>query len=159
MGALQMCLSHRWSNLLRCLRNGLGCSSSSSLLEKASGIRKAVLLLLSTAVVLLIASGAILALPSERPDKTPMVDGRVRAIEQVGTNTWLGGTFTRVKNHKGTVVANVSNLAVVDSKTKQYKNISPKLGGKDSEVWDMARYGEDVLIAGSFSGSTARPDG
>jgi hypothetical protein len=113
------------------LRNGVGLLvHSSSLLEKASGIRKAVLLLLSTAVALLIASGAILALPSERPDKTPMVDGRVRAIEQVGTNTWLGGTFTRVKNHKGTVVANVSNLAVVDSKTKQYKNISPKLGGK-----------------------------
>jgi hypothetical protein len=155
-----MCLSQRWSNLVRCLRNGVGLLvHSSSLLEKASGIRKAVLLLLSTAVALLIASGAILALPSERPDKTPMVDGRVRAIEQVGTNTWLGGTFTRVKNHKGTVVANVSNLAVVDSKTKQYKNISPKLGGKDSEVWDMARYGGDVLIAGSFSGSTARPDG
>jgi hypothetical protein len=155
-----MCLSQRWSNLVRCLRNGVGLLvHSSSLLEKASGIRKAVLLLLSTAVALLIASGAILALPSERPDKTPMVDGRVRAIEQVGTNTWLGGTFTRAKNHKGTVVANVSNLAVVDSKTKQYKNISPKLGGKDSEVWDMARYGGDVLIAGSFSGSTARPDG
>ena len=57
-------------------------------------MRRAVLLLLSTAVALLFASGAILALPSEIPDKTPMVDGRVRAIEQVGTNTWLGGTFT-----------------------------------------------------------------
>ena len=55
-------------------------------------------------------------------------------------------------------MANVSNLAVVDSKTKQYKNISPKLRGKDSEVWDMARYGGDVLM-GSFSRSTARPDG
>jgi hypothetical protein len=53
------------------------------------------------------------------------------------------------------VVANVSNLAVFDSKTKQYKNIAPKLGGTDSEVWDMTIYGEDVLIAGDFSGSTS----
>ena len=119
-------------------------------------MRRAVLLLLSTAVALLFASGDVLALPSEIPDKTPMVNGRVRAIEQVGTNTWLGGTFTWVKKHKGTVVANVSNLAVFDSKTNKYKNIEPKLGGTDSEVWDMARYGEDVLIAGSFSGPSGK---
>jgi hypothetical protein len=119
-------------------------------------MRRIILLLSSTAVVLLLASGAILALPSERPDKTPMVDGRVRAIEQVGTNIWLGGTFTKVKQHEGTVVANVSNLAVFDSKTQQYKNIAPKLGGTDSEVWDMALYGDDVLIAGSFSGPSGK---
>ncbi len=45
------------------------------------------LLLFSTAVALLHASGAVMALPSEKPDDTPMVDGRVRAIEQVGTNS------------------------------------------------------------------------
>jgi hypothetical protein len=64
-----------------------------------------------------------------------MVNGTVRAIEQVGTNIWLGGKFTQVKQRNGTVVANVSNLAVFDSKTKQYKNIAPKLGGTDSEGW------------------------
>jgi hypothetical protein len=85
-----------------------------------------------------------------------MVDGRVRAIKQVGTNIWLGGTFTKVKHHKGTLIANVSNLAVFDSKTKQYKNIAPKLGGTDSEVWDMALYGDNVLIAGSFSGPSGK---
>ena len=37
-------------------------------------------LLFSTAVALLV-SGAVLALPSEVPDDTPRVDGRVRAIE------------------------------------------------------------------------------
>jgi hypothetical protein len=101
-------------------------------------MRKTVLLALSTAVALLFASGAVLALPSEKPDKSPMVNGRVRDIEQVGTNTWLGGRFTQVKQHNGTVVAKVSNLAVFDSKTKQYKNIAPRLGGTNSEVWDMA---------------------
>src|SRR5215204_1748185 len=118
-------------------------------------MRWTVLLLLSTAVALLFTCGAVLALPSERPDQTPMVNGTVRAIEQVGTNIWLGGKFTQVKQHDGTVVASVSNLAVFDSKTNQYKNIAPKLGGTDSEVWDMTRYGENVLIAGNFSGSSS----
>ena len=118
-------------------------------------MRRIVLLLLSTAVGLLLASGAVLALPSEKPDQTPMVNGTVRAIEQVGTNIWLGGKFTQVKQHSGTVVANVSNLAVFDSKTNKYKNIAPRLGGTDSEVWDMTLYGQDVLIAGNFSGSSS----
>ena len=115
-------------------------------------MRRTVLLVLSTAVALLVAGGAVLALPSERPDKSPMVNGRVRVIEQVGTNIWLGGKFTQVKQRDGTVEANVSNLAVFDSQTNQYENIAPRLGGTDSEVWDMALYGEDVLIAGEFQG-------
>src|SRR5215207_37441 len=109
-----------------------------------------------TAVTFLLASGAALALPSEKPNKTPMVNGRVRAIEQVGTNIWLGGKFTQVKSRDGTVIANVSNLAVFDSQTNQFKNIAPKLGGKDSEVWDMATYRGDVLIAGEFPGPSSK---
>src|SRR5918993_1780191 len=116
---------------------------------------RTLLLLLWTAIVLLLASGAVLALPSERPDNTRMVNGTVRAIEQVGTNIWLGGKFTQVKQHNGTVVANVSNLAVFDSKTNRFKNIAPKLGGTNSEVWDMSLYGQNVLIAGEFSGPTS----
>ena len=113
------------------------------------------LLLLWTAVVLLLASGAVLALPSERPNKTPMVNGTVRAIEQVGTNIWLGGKFTQVKQRDGTVVANVSNLAVFDSQTNRFKNIAPRLMGTNSEVWDMTLYGQNVLIAGEFSGPSS----
>ena len=66
-------------------------------------MRRTVLLLLSMAVALLFASGAVLALLLERPDDT---DGRqgVRAIEQVGTNIWLGGRFSRVKQRNGTVL-------------------------------------------------------
>jgi uncharacterized SAM-binding protein YcdF (DUF218 family) len=110
-----MCLSKRWFIIPRLLRHGVGIFIlSSSPLKKVLGMRRIVLLLLSTAVALLIASGRVLALPSERSDKTPMVNGTVRAIEQVGTNVWLGGKFTQVKGHKGTVVANVSNLAVCD---------------------------------------------
>src|SRR5215204_1494829 len=123
-------------------------------LKKELVIRRTVFSLLST-VVALFAGGAVLALPSEKADKTPMVNGTVRAIEQVGTNIWLGGKFTQVKQHNGTVAANVSNLAVFDSKTNKFKNIAPKLGGTDSEVWDMTLYGENVLIAGTFSGPSS----
>jgi hypothetical protein len=117
------------------------------------GMRRTTLLLASMALAMLLASGAALAaLPSEKPDDTPMVDGRVRAIEQVGTNIWVGGQFTQVKQRNGTVVANVSNVAVFNSETNQYVEIAPKLSGTGAEVWDMTIYGDDVLIAGKFPG-------
>jgi hypothetical protein len=118
-------------------------------------MRRIVVLLSSMALAMLLACGVALALPSETPDQTPMVNGTVRAIEHVGTNIWLGGNFSQVKSRDGTVVANVSNLAVFDSQTNQYKNIAPKLGGTDSEVWDMSIYGQNVLIAGKFSGPSS----
>jgi hypothetical protein len=118
-------------------------------------MKSIVLLLASMALAMLLACGVALALPSETSDQTSMVNGTVRAIEQVGTNVWVGGKFTQVKQHNGTVVANVSNLAVFDSQTNQYVNIAPKLGGTDSEVWDMTLYGENVLIAGKFSGPSS----
>ena len=126
-------------------------------------MRRTLLLLATMALTLLVASGVALALPSETPDQTPMVNGTVRAIEHVGTNIWVGGKFTQVKQRDGTVVANVSNLAVFDSQTDQYVNIAPKLGGTDSEVWDMTLYDENkqiegdenVLIAGKFSGPSS----
>jgi hypothetical protein len=118
-------------------------------------MRRIVVLLASMALAILLACGVALALPSETPDQTPMVNGTVRAIEQVGTNIWLGGNFSQVKSRDGTVIANVSNLAVFDSQTNQFKNLAPKLGGTDSEVWDMDIYGQNVLIAGKFSGPTS----
>jgi hypothetical protein len=108
-----------------------------------------------TAIMLALPESA-LALPSEVPDDTPMVDGRVRAIEQVGTNIWVGGRFTKVKERDGTVLDNVTNLAVFDSQTEQYKPIAaPRLVGTGAEVWDMTIYGDDVLIAGKFSGPSS----
>ena len=115
-------------------------------------MRRTGLLLASMALAMLLASGVALALPSEMPDETPMVDGRVRAIEQVGTHVWLGGRFSEVEQRDGTVVANVSNVAVFDSKTNEYLPIAPKLGSTDSEVWDMTLYGDDVLIGCKFPG-------
>jgi hypothetical protein len=120
-------------------------------------MRRTLLLLFSTAAALLLASGAVLALPSEKPDNAPMVNGRVRAIEQVGTNVWLGGRISQIKRRDGTVVAKVGNLAVLDSQTNNYKPIAPKLGGTGAEVWDIEAYGGtgDLLIAGAFGGPTS----
>ena len=118
-------------------------------------MRRLLLLVSTMALALIIASGVALALPSETPDQTPMVNGTVRAIEQVGTNIWVGGKFTQVKQRNGTVVASVSNVAVFDSQTGEYVDIAPKLGGSGSEVWDMTLYGDDVLIAGNFSGPSS----
>jgi hypothetical protein len=127
-------------------------------------MRRTIALLATMSLTLLVASRVALALPSETPDQTPMVNGTVRAIEQVGTNIWLGGKFTQVKQRNGTVVANVSNLAIFDSQTNQYEDINlPKLGGAGSEVWDMTLYDENkqiegdenVLIAGKFSGPSS----
>src|ERR687897_1420377 len=121
-------------------------------------MRRTVLLLASMAVAMLLACGVALALPSGTPDKTPMVNGTVRAIEQVGTNIWLGGKFTQVKqcSNPNKLTLNVSNLAVIDSNTNECKNFPlPTLGGTGSEVWDMTLYGEDVLIAGKFSSGSS----
>jgi hypothetical protein len=139
---------------------GVFIVSSSALLKKEIEMRRTLLLLFSTAVALLLASGVVLALPSEKPDDTPMVDGRVRAIEQVGTNIWVGGRFSRVKQRNGTVLGNVANVAVFDSKTGEYrKGVASTLGGTGAEVWDMMVYGTgpdaDVLIAGNFAGPTS----
>ncbi len=105
-------------------------------------------------VAMLALAGAALALPSETPDDTPEVDGRVRAIEQVGTNVWVGGSFSKVTNPDGTVV-NVSNVAVFDSETDKVRDIAPKLGDTSSEVWDIELYGNNVLIAGKFAGPSS----
>jgi hypothetical protein len=136
---------------------GVFIFSSSALLKKEIGMRRTLLLLFSVAVALLLASGAVLALPSEVPDDTPMVDGRVRAIEQVGTNIWVGGRFSRVEQRNGTLLGNVANVAVFDSKTEEYrKGVAPTLGGTGAEVFDMTLYGNDVLIAGTFPGPTSK---
>ncbi len=116
----------------------------------------AMAVLVLTAIMLALPESA-LALPSEVPDDTPMVDGRVRAIEQVGTNIWVGGRFSQVKKRDGTVLNSVANnVAVFDSVTEEYKDIAPRsLRGTGAEVWDMTIYGENVLIAGKFSGPSS----
>lgn len=118
-------------------------------------MRRVILLLASVAIAVLSVGGVALALPSETPDDTPMVDGRVRAFAKVGGNVWVGGSFSRVEQRDGAVTEDVGNAAVFDSATGRYLDIAPKLGGEGSTVYDIAVYGDDVMIAGDFSGPGA----
>src|ERR671910_890768 len=99
--------------------------------ERASSgmlVKRMVLVVSAIVAAVLLACGAALALPSETPDQTLMLNGPVRAIEQVGNNVWVGGNFTQVQRRDGTVVDNVKNVAVFDSATGHYLDIAPMLG-------------------------------
>ena len=121
------------------------------------------MLLASMGLAVLLASGVALALPSETPDQTLMVNGPVRTIEQVGNNVWVGGNFTQVQQPTGTKVADVSNVAVFDSATGDLvrdihnKPIAPMLGAGSTttNVRDIDVYGDDVVIGGDFPGPTS----
>jgi hypothetical protein len=53
--------------------------------------------------------------------------------EQVRTNIWVGGRFTRVEQRNGTDLGNVANVAIFDSKTEEYrKGVAPNLGARGS---------------------------
>jgi Bacterial Ig-like domain/RTX calcium-binding nonapeptide repeat (4 copies) len=121
---------------------------------KRSARSKVWMLLASMGLAVLLASGVALALPSETPDQTLMVNGPVRTIEQVGNNLWVGGNFTQVQQPNGTVVDNVNNVAVFDSATGQYLDIAPMLGAGSTttNVRDIDVYGDDVVIGGDFPG-------
>jgi hypothetical protein len=122
------------------------------------GMRRIVLLLASMVLAVLLASGVALALPSETPDPTPMVNGPVRTFAQVGNNIWVGGNFTQVQTRSGSVIANVSNVAVFNRVTGDYVNLPdlPKLGAGStgSKVTDIKLYGDDVVVGGQFPGPT-----
>ena len=120
--------------------------------EGCTRMRRTVLLLASVALGVLLASGIALALPSETPDKTPMVNGPVRSFAKVGENVWVGGNFTRVERSDGSLVDEVGGLAVFSSTTGGYVDMAPKLGGN---VRDMAVYGTTVVVAGDFPGPTS----
>lgn len=115
-------------------------------------MKRTVILLASVMLGILTLAGVAVALPAETPDNTPMVDGPVRGIAEVGTKVWVVGNFSRVNQRDGSLVDNVRNVAVFDSNTGQYVDIAPMLGGPTAVVRDVAVYNDDVVIAGSFGG-------
>ena len=115
-------------------------------------MRRTVAALATVVTAMLVAGGVALALPAESPDNTPMLNGPARAFAQVGTNVWAGGNFSEVRRRDGSLVDRVGGLAVFDSATGEYVDVAPALGG---DVMDVAVYGDDVLVAGSFSGPSS----
>ena len=88
---------------------------------------------LGSAMAVLVLTAIMLALPQSalrcRPS-SPTTPRRTRQGHRTGRHQHLGGRFTKVKTRDGTVLANVSNLAVFDSQTEQYKPIAPTSGAR-----------------------------
>src|SRR5918995_3050076 len=120
-------------------------------------MRRTALLMASVALAVFLVSRMALAFPSETTDATPMLNGPVRTVAQVGNNIWVGGNFTQVQTRDGSVIANVSNVAVFDKVTGDYvPGVAPQLGAGDTttNVRDIDVYGTDVVIGGDFPGPT-----
>lgn len=103
----------------------------------------------------LITSGVAAATPSAVPDEVGMLDGLVRTIEVTGSRTWVGGSFSQMRDANGVGVRGVSNLAVFDSSTG-----APDLGVTipavtsgtgEAVVYDMSMGADGLLyIGGAF---------
>lgn len=101
------------------------------------------------ALVLTSALPAAAALPETTPDDTWMVNARVRAIEQAGGLTWLGGTFTSLLNTEGDPVTAVTGLTALTSAGVPAPVRPPAF--TDFQVWDMHLGPDGVLyVAGGF---------
>ena len=112
--------------------------------------------LLVAATLSLVSPGvAQAALPATQPDEVGMVDGPVRAIAVTGNKVWVGGSFTRMRDANGTVVRNVSNLAVFDADSgAPLASVAVPLvtkGSGASIVYDLSLGPDGLLyIAGVF---------
>ena len=115
---------------------------------------KAALVCISTLAILAgSATTASAALPSTTPDETLGVNGKVRAIVQVGNVLWVAGKFTALVDRAGNVVqSGLNGLAAIDATTglKATGVSIPALSGSSAMVWDLSVDGSDVYAAGTF---------
>ena len=111
-----------------------------------------------TATVL--TAGVARAMPSTTPTNAYGVDGKVRAVLQVGSNVWVGGRFTQVVSNTGAAPAEdvdeEINLAVFTLQGVPL-DIEVDLGGIGSIVYDLALAPDGVTVhaAGRFSAQGA----
>src|SRR5215218_5608978 len=81
------------------------------------GMRRSVLLLVSAALAVMLASGVALAALSDVPDPdTVGANGRVSDILVSGDTIYLAGSFTQITDKDGTTYQR-NNLAAVDANT------------------------------------------
>jgi hypothetical protein len=83
-----------------------------------------------------------------RPVATWQTNGRVNAIMQIAGVTYVGGKFTQVMSHSGTVTNTVSNLAAFDS-TGNFNNWAPAANGTVKTFATDAS--GDIIAGGSFT--------
>ncbi len=101
------------------------------------------------AVVALLAvvpsAGATIA---TRPMPTWQVNGRVNAIMQIGSITYVGGKFTQASSHNGATTATVSNLAAFTAAGNLVTTWKPAANGT---VKTFATDGTNIIAGGSFT--------
>ncbi|MEX1263977.1 MAG: hypothetical protein WEE66_08600 [Actinomycetota bacterium] len=116
-----------------------------------------------SAVVLtatLLTGGVARAMPSTTPTNAYGVDGKVRAVLQVGSNVWVGGRFTQVVSNTRAAPAEDAdeeiNLAVFTLKGVPL-DFELDLGGTSSIVYDLALAPDGITVyaAGRFSAEGA----
>jgi Tol biopolymer transport system component len=104
---------------------------------------------------ILTAGVAEAAVPATHPDEVGMLDGHLRTIEVTGSRTWVGGSFSQMRDANGVGVRGASNLAVFNSSTG-----APDLGVTipavtrgtgEAVVYDMSMGTDGLLyIGGAF---------
>jgi hypothetical protein len=110
---------------------------------------------LGVLVGLLVVVPAAAANIATKPLVTWQANGRVLAILQVGTTTYVGGKFTQISDHNGNT-RTVSNLAAFNSSGNPVATAMPLPNGA---VKAFATNGSgDIFFAGSFTkvGTSAR---
>jgi hypothetical protein len=133
-----------------------------------NAVRRTALLAVAAATVAAVPAQASVAVNTPQPtivspnpvDWTPNVlDGRVRAITQVGGRMVLGGTFTQVRNAGQSTTLTRNYLLAFDASTGVVDTaFAPALDG-DVEALAPAADGRSVYIGGAFTtvnGSPAR---
>ena len=102
------------------------------------------------------ASGHDTVVSTDAVPWTPKVlDGRMFAIEQVGTTMVAGGTFTSVKDRYGTV-HDRSSIVAYDNKTGAVTPFAPELDGAVEDVAAGPTPGT-LYVAGSFKNLDGSP--
>ena len=117
-------------------------------------------LIASIVALTVISAPPTLALPSQQPDSTWMVNGPVRTLERVGSTIWIGGSFTRLRSSAtGGTTIRVRGLAAVDAETgRPVLGLHlPRIGGADPVVYDLDVGGGVLYAGGKFDSADGKP--
>jgi hypothetical protein len=100
------------------------------------------------AVGLLVLVPAAQGTIATRPEPTWQTNGRVNAILQIGTTTYVGGKFTQVSSHNGASTATVSNLAAFDH-NGNFTGWAPTASNTVKALLDDGA--GNIIVGGSFN--------
>ena len=128
--------------------------------EFANSMTRALRRTVSVFIIFLVASGLVAVSPSSGQvvdfeyESDPIlaggVDGNVWTTELVGSQVWIGGTFSNVRNFANAEEPDVpsQNLAIFDINSGL---VAGRTFVVDGPVWDIKYHDRVVYVAGAFS--------